>query len=95
MNDYAKKTDLHNHSNKSVLDDLSDKKGVLNYKGVPIQTELTLSKEQNNAIIKKTDGLFVKDESALIDSLQKQMTNIQQDINTIGGLIDSINRVVI
>ena len=95
MNDYAKKTDLHNHSNKSVLDDLSDKKGVLNYKGVPIQTELTLSKEQNNAIIKKADGLFVKDESALIDSLQKQMTNIQQDINTIGGLIDSINRVVI
>ena len=67
----------------------------MNYKGVPIQTELTLSKEQNNAIIKKTDGLFVKDESALIDSLQKQMTNIQQDINTIGGLIDSINRVVI
>ena len=95
MNDYAKKTDLHNHSNKSILDNLSDKKGVLNYKGVPIQTELTLSKEQNNAIIKKTDGLFVKDESALIDSLQKQMTNIQQDINTIGGLIDSINRVVI
>ena len=95
MKDYAKKTDLHNHSNKSVLDDLSDKKGVLNYKGVPIQTELTLSKEQNNAIIKKTDGLFVKDESALIESLQKQMNNIQQDINTIGGLIDSINRVVI
>lgn len=95
MNDYAKKTDLHNHSNKSILDNLSDKKGVLNYKGVPIQTKLTLSKEQNNAIIKKTDGLFVKDESALIESLQKQMNNIQQDINTIGGLIDSINRVVI
>ena len=33
---YAKKTDLHSHSNKTVLDALSDNNGTLQYNGTDI-----------------------------------------------------------
>lgn len=92
---YAKTTDLHTHSNKTVLDLLSTKDNKLYFNNIPILTETKISEKSDNAIVKKDDGLYVKDESAEINSLKKQVFDIQSDINVIGGLVDVINRTVI
>ena len=95
IHEYAKLTDLHDHANKSVIDNLSEISGILSYKGNALQTELKLSSEEYNAIIKNTDGLYVKDYSEAIKNLQKQVSDIQKEIGSIGYLIDVINRTVI
>ena len=95
IHEYAKLTDLHDHANKSVLDKISEISGILSYNGNILQTELKLSSEAYNAIVKKTDGLYVKDYSETIESLQKQVSDIQKEIGSIGDLIDVINRTVI
>ena len=92
---YAKTTDLHTHSNKTVLDLLSTKDNKLYFNNIPILTETKISEKPDNAIVKENDGLYVKDESAEVNSLKKQVFDIQSDINVIGGLVDVINRTVI
>lgn len=41
LSDYLLKEDSHEHDNKSVLDDLSDVDGLLNYRGTPIHPIVT------------------------------------------------------
>ena len=98
---YAKKTELHKHNNKDILDKLSDVSGTLNYNGTPIQTEIQISQESNNALEKKDDGLYVPESATLeeankqIDELKKQNELLQKEIDSLDSIIDSINRVVI
>lgn len=58
LSDYALKTDLHSHENKTVLDKISDSDGDLLYNGSRIKTNV--SKANDNAIQEKSDGLFVQ-----------------------------------
>lgn len=95
IHEYAKLTDLHDHVNKSILDKLSEINGILSYNGNSLQTELKLSSEEYNAIVKNIDGLYVKDYSETIENLQKQVSDIQKEMGSIGDLIDVINRTVI
>lgn len=98
---YAKKTELHKHDNKDILDKLSDVSGTLNYNGTPIQTEIQISQESDNALEEKSDGLYVPKSTTLeatneqIDELKKQNALLQEEINSLDSIIDSINRVVI
>ena len=98
---YAKKTELHKHNNKDILDKLSDVSGTLNYNGTPIQTEIQISQESNNALEEKDDGLYVPKSATLeeankqIDELKKQNELLQKEIDSLDSIIDSINRVVI
>ena len=98
---YAKKTELHKHSNKNILDKLSDVSGTLNYNGTPIQTEIQISQESDNALEKRTDGLYVPKSATLeeannqIDEIKKQNALLQAEINSLNTIIDSINRTVI
>ena len=98
---YAKKTELHKHNNKDILDKLSDVSGTLNYNGTPIQTEIQISQESNNALEEKDDGLYVpksatlKEANKQIDELKKQNELLQKEIDSLDSIIDSINRVVI
>lgn len=98
---YAKKTELHKHDNKDILDKLSDVSGTLNYNGTPIQTEIQISQESDNALVEKDDGLYVPKSTTLeatneqIDELKKQNALLQEEINSLDSIIDSINRVVI
>ena len=43
LEQYIKQDQIHKHDNKDVLDKLSDIEGILNYNGIPIQTEIPLS----------------------------------------------------
>ena len=98
---YAKKTELHKHGNKNILDKLSDVSGTLNYNGTPIQTEIQISQESDNALEKRTDGLYVPKSATLeeannqIDEIKKQNALLQAEINSLNTIIDSINRAVI
>lgn len=98
---YAKKTELHKHDNKDILDKLSDVSGTLNYNGTPIQTEIQISKEANNALEEKSDGLYVPKSTTTeqteeqINELKKQNSLLQEQINSLNSIIDSINRTVI
>lgn len=98
---YAKKTELHKHNNKDILDKLSDVSGTLNYNGTPIQTEIQISQESNNALEEKDDGLYVPKSTTLeatnkqIEELKKQNALLQNEINSLNTIIDSINRAVI
>ena len=101
LESYAKKTELHKHDNKDILDKLSDISGTLNYNGTPIQTEIQISQESDNALEEKSDGLYVPKSATLeeankqIDEIKKQNTLLQEEINSLNTIIDSINRVVI
>ena len=95
LNDYAKSKDLHNHQNKSVLDEISDSNGSLTYKGNVIQMKAILSKDTDNALVNKSDGLYVKDYSTKISSLEKSVLAISKELNQIGSTVDTINRTVI
>ena len=98
---YAKKTELHKHGNKDILDKLSDVSGTLNYNGTPIQTEIQISQESDNALVEKDDGLYVPKSTTLeqteeqINELKKQNALLQNEITTLGNILDSINKVVI
>ena len=98
---YAKKTELHKHDNKDILDKLSDVSGTLNYNGTPIQTEIQISQESDNALVEKDDGLYVPKSTTLeatneqIDELKKQNALLQEEIKTLEDILDSINKVVI
>lgn len=48
---------LHHHLNIDVLDALSDVDGGLYYNGAPVYTPI--SKQENNAIVRLEDGIFV------------------------------------
>ena len=98
---YAKKTELHKHDNKDILDKLSDISGTLNYNGTPIQTEIQISQESDNAKEKKNNGLYVPKSTTLeatneqIAELKKQNALLQEEIKTLEDILDSINKVVI
>lgn len=98
---YAKKTELHKHDNKDILDKLSDVSGTLNYNGTPIQTEIQISKEANNALEEKSDGLYVPQSTTMeqteeqINELKKQNALLQEEITVLENILDSINKVVI
>lgn len=98
---YAKKTELHKHDNKDILDKLSDVSGTLNYNGTPIQTEIQISQESDNALEEKDDGLYVPKSTTLeatneqIAELKKQNALLQEEIKTLEDILDSINKVVI
>lgn len=95
LNDYAKSKDLHKHENKSILDEISDSNGNLTYKGNVIQMKAILSKDIDNALVNKSDGLYVKDYTIKIDSLEKSVLAISKELNQIGSTVDTINRTVI
>lgn len=101
LENYAKKNELHSHSNKNVLDLLSDVSGTLNYNGIPMQTKIKISQESYNALEEKDDGLYVPKSTTLetteaeIAELKKQNALLQEEINSLDSIIDSINRVVI
>lgn len=98
---YAKKTELHKHDNKDILDKLSDVSGTLNYNGTPIQTEIQISQESDNALEEKDDGLYVpksttsEETEKQINELKKQNALLQEEITALGNILDSINKVVI
>lgn len=98
---YAKKTELHKHDNKDILDKLSDVSGTLNYNGTPIQTEIQISQESDNALVEKDDGLYVPKSATLeatneqIAELKKQNALLQDEITALENILDSINKVVI
>lgn len=98
---YAKKTELHKHDNKDILDKLSDVSGTLNYNGTPIQTEIQISQESDNALVEKDDGLYVpksttsEETEKQINELKKQNALLQEEITALGNILDSINKVVI
>lgn len=98
---YAKKTELHKHDNKDILDKLSDVSGTLNYNGTPIQTEIQISQESDNALVEKDDGLYVPKSTTLeatneqIAELKKQNALLQDEITALENILDSINKVVI
>jgi len=75
---YALKTDLHSHDNKDILNDLSTNiEGKLLYKGTEISTDaVTVSQESGNAIIKKTDGIFVVDKTQAITDINSGLTTV-------------------
>ena len=60
---YAKKTDLHSHSNLSVLDDISTDGKNLKYKGIELLTSVVLSE-----YIKETDSDLKYIEKANIET---------------------------
>ena len=96
---YAKKTELHKHDNKDILNKLSDVSGTLNYNGTPIQTEIQISQESDNALEEKDDGLYVPKSATLeesnkqIDELKKQNSLLREEIELLNIMLDSINRV--
>lgn len=101
LEQYIKQDQIHKHENKDILDKLSDVSGTLNYNGTPIQTEIQISQESDNALEEKSDGLYVPKSTTLeatneqIDELKKQNALLQEEINSLDSIIDSINRVVI
>ena len=58
---------IHYHANFEVLEGLSDVGGSLYYKNLPIFVQI--SKEKNNAIVEKKDGIHV-DNSYFLDEAQ-------------------------
>lgn len=101
LEEYVKKDQIHKHENKEVLDSLSDVGGTLNYNGTPIQTEIEISQDEYNALEKKKDGLYVPksmtEETAVleIEELKRQNKLLQEEIDSISEMLDSINKVVI
>lgn len=80
LNDYAKKDDLHEHNNKDTLNKLSESPdGNLLFNGNEIKnnnSDITISKEDNNAIQQKNDGIFVEDKTEQINNISKKINNI-------------------
>ena len=80
LNDYAKKDDLHEHNNKDILNKLSESPdGNLLFNGNEIKnnnSDITISKKENNAIQQKDDGIFVEDKTEQINNISKKINNI-------------------
>lgn len=87
--DYALKTELHEHNNKTVIDNLStNEAGKLLYQGAEISTDaITISQEPANAILQKEDGIFVEDKT-------KPLAQINQNIDLILNNQDHVNTEV-
>lgn len=51
--------ELHSHNNLNILNELSEASSILYYKGKKIAGIADISKEPNNAIIGKSDGIYV------------------------------------
>lgn len=101
LKSYTKQDQVHKHDNKDILDSLSDVDGTLNYNGTPIQTEIQICKDENNALKKRQDGLYVPQSMTQetaeneIAELKRQNKLLQEEIDSIGEMLDSINKVVI
>ena len=91
LEEYTKTKDIHTHDNKTVIDKLSESvDGTLLFDGQEIKggSGITISKEDNNAIQQKTDGIFVEDKSEQIDNIQKQVNKVSIAQKTINGITD-------
>ena len=63
---------IHYHDNFNVLEEISDVNGNLYYKNVPIFIQV--SKEAKNAIIKKSDAIFVDSSYFLTETQYRMLT---------------------
>lgn len=99
LKSYTKQDQVHKHDNKDILDSLSDVDGTLNYNGTPIQTEIQICKDENNALKKRQDGLYVPQSMTQetaeneIEELKKQNQLLKEEIELLSNMLDSINRV--
>ncbi len=92
---YAKNTELHTHTNKDVLDLLSESQtGQLLYNGEKIYP--SISPKTNNTLTLREDGLYVPPADISVDDdVREQNKLLQEEIESIKALLDNINRVVV
>lgn len=81
LEEYVKTEDIHTHENKDIIDKLSESDdGNLLFNGQEIKggsdSDITISKEDNNAIQQKDDGIFVEDKTEQINNIQSKLDNI-------------------
>lgn len=89
---YALKTDLHTHTNKNVIDKLTDINGKLLYDGNEIVTDqVTISQANKNAVQVKSDGIYVEDKTEDIKDINKDIENIQKRTKQISIAQKTIN----
>ena len=82
LNQYVKQNQIHKHNNKDILDKLSDVSGILNYDGTPVHTEVQISKDGNNALEKRNDGLYVPKENICTeDEVKKMIEDLWNKLN--------------
>lgn len=89
---YAKKTELHKHDNKDILDKLSESSnGNLLFDGQEIKggSDIIISKEENNAIQQKDDGIFVENKTEQINNIQTRVNQISIAQKTVNTELDS------
>ena len=88
LDTHIKNTVIHiTQDNKDILDKLSDISGTLNYNGTPIQTEIQISQESDNALEEKDDGLYVNNSNEKIGNLEELLTTNKDT------LVNALNEV--
>lgn len=88
----------HTHTNKTVLDKISENGGILTYDGIAIKSSVDISSESDNILVKKDDGLYVPAQSGSSGSVtvSPDSNNIIQ--NKANGLfaenkVESVNGI--
>lgn len=93
IKDYAKKTDLHSHSNKKVLDKITESaEGILLFNGQEIKgggSDLVVSEEEGNAIQQKEDGIYVEDHTQAIEDLENKILDVGQYVAQVENFEDT------
>lgn len=74
---------LHEHSNQEVLDKLTENNGTLMFNGNQIEggSKISVSPKAGNAIEELSTGIYVKDQSQTIKSLQNDTDANRQYLN--------------
>ena len=92
---YAKKTELHKHDNKDILDLLSvSQAGQLLYNGEKIYP--SISPKTDNTLTLRDDGLYVPPADISVDNdVKEQNRLLKEEIESLKTLLDNINRVVV
>lgn len=67
------------HSNKDTLDKFSESEGKLLYNGSEVSSETKVSEDENNAIQKKDDGLFVAIPDLSKEGIEKSVDAANSD----------------
>lgn len=87
LKSYALATDLHTHTNKSVLDKLSETSdGTLLYNGSEVKgggSDITVSEQTGNAIQTKADGIFVEDKTDDINAITEDVSTLNRQITRV------------
>ena len=86
----------HEHTNAALLDKLSQSEdGELMYNGVTVQTgEANISKEPNNAIEMKVDGIYSKDFTSDIAAVSERANDIIHAQKTVNEDLDSVHCIL-